>query len=118
VKYAWIKVQQGRRTFNAGAMCGMLGVARSGYYAWKNSPRSARETEDIRLTGLIKKSFDGSRKTYGRTRIKDDLNEWGEKISRRRIGKLMGRAGLWCKTSKLSRPPPTQDITNKFLLTY
>jgi putative transposase len=100
VKYAWIKLQQDQHTFNTNAMCEMLGVVRSGYYAWKNSPQSAREIEDIRLTDLIKKSFDESRKTYGRTRIKDDLNEWGEKISKRRIGKLMGRAGLWCKTRK------------------
>lgn len=93
-------MQQNQRTFNVDAMCEMLGVVRSGYYAWENSPRSAHEMEDIRFTGLIKKSFGGSRKTYGRKRIKDDLNEWGEKISKCRIGKLMGRAGLWCKTRK------------------
>ncbi|MFI3122086.1 MAG: hypothetical protein QX203_19135, partial [Methylococcaceae bacterium] len=82
-------MQQNQHTINTNAMCEMLDVVRSGYYAWKKSPQSARETEDIRLTDLIKKSFDGSRKTYSRRRIKDDLNEWGEKISKRRIGKLM-----------------------------
>lgn len=93
-------MQQNQQAFNVDAMCEMLGVVRSAYYAWKISPQSTRDIDDIRLTELIKKSFDESRQTYGRQRIKDDLNEWGEIISKRRIGKLMDRAGLWCKTRK------------------
>ncbi len=57
VKYAWIKAQQNQHTFNVNAMCEMLGVMRSGCYAWKNNPQSARDKEDIRLGELIKKSF-------------------------------------------------------------
>jgi transposase InsO family protein len=73
---------------------------RSGYYAWKNNPQSARDKEDIRLGELIKKSFDEGRHTYGRKRIQDDLKDWGENVSKRRIGKLMSKLGLWCKTRK------------------
>jgi putative transposase len=100
VKYAWIKAQQNQHTFNVNAMCEMLGVMRSGYYAWKNNPQSARDKEDIRLGELIKKSFAEGRNTYGRKRIQDDLKDWGEKVSKRRIGKLMDKLGLWCKTRK------------------
>lgn len=81
-------------------MCEILGVTRSGYYAWKNNPQSTRDKEDIRLGGLIKKSFYEGRNTYGRKRIQDDLKDWGEKISKRRIGKLMEKLGLRCKTRK------------------
>lgn len=54
VKYAWIKERHNQRIFKVNAMCEMLGVIRSGYYAWKNNPQSARDKEDIRLGELIK----------------------------------------------------------------
>ena len=66
----------------------MLNVVRSAYYAWKISPQSIRDIEDIGLNELIKKSFDESRQTYGCKRIQDDLKDGGEKVSKRRIGKL------------------------------
>ena len=100
MKYAWIKEQRNQHIFKVNAMCEMLGVMRSGYYAWKNNPQSTRDKEDIRLGELIKKSFYGGRHIYGRKRIQDDLKDWGEKISKRRIGKLMAKLGLWCKTRK------------------
>ncbi|MEQ1546210.1 MAG: DDE-type integrase/transposase/recombinase [Methyloglobulus sp.] len=46
------------------------------------------------------RSFDEGRNTYGRKRIQDDLKDWGEKVSKRRIGKLTDKLGLWCKTRK------------------
>lgn len=102
MKYAWIKAQHHQHTFNVNAMCEMLGVMRSRYCAWIKKPQSARdkEKEDVRLGGLIKKSFDEGRHTCGRKRIQDDLKDWGENVSKRRIGKLMSKLGLWCKTRK------------------
>lgn len=75
-------------------MCEMLGVMRSGYYAWTNNPQSARDKEDIRLGELIKKSFDEGRHTYGRKRIQDDLKDWGENVSKLRIGKTDVQIGF------------------------
>lgn len=118
MKYAWIKAQQNQHAFNVNAMCEMLGVTRSGYYAWKNNPQSARDKEDIRLGGLIKKSFAEGRNTYGRKRIQDDLKDWGEKVSKRRIGKM--KLELWvygAKHAKNSRPPRIQDTMSKYHLT-
>lgn len=78
----------------------MLSVVRSGYYAWKISPQSTRDIEDIRLTELIKKSFDESRQTYGCKRIQDDLKDWG------------------AKRAKSLKRRPTQIIMRKSRLTY
>ena len=100
MKYAWIKEQQKQGEFSVDAMCEILEVFRSGYYAWKNTPQTARHLADLRLTELIRKSFHESRQTYGTERIQRDLRDWGETISRRRIGKLMKQAGLHCKTIK------------------
>lgn len=100
MKYAWIEDQQKGDEFNVDAMCEALNVNRSGYYAYKNSPPTMRETDDERLTALIEKSFYESNRNYGTARIQADLRDWGEKISRRRIGRLMKQAGLVCKTAK------------------
>ena len=42
------------REFRLVAMCRVLGVHRSGYYAWLRGPASVREREDQRLLSLIK----------------------------------------------------------------
>jgi transposase InsO family protein len=100
VKYAWIEAQKKSEEFNVDAMCEVLDVNRSGYYAYKNAPLSIRQTEDERLTTLIVKSFHESDRNYGTARIQADLRDWGETVSRRRIGRLMKQAGLACKTVK------------------
>jgi transposase InsO family protein len=100
VKYAWIEEQKKCNEFNVAMMCKALEVNRSGYYAYKNSPASMLKTEDEHLTALIVKSFNDSNRTYGTERIQKDLCDWGEKVSRRRIKRLMNQAGLVCKTVK------------------
>jgi len=100
VKYAWIEAQHVAGTFRVEVMCELLGVIRSAYYAWKSCPPSARTCEDERLTLLIHNAFEQSRKTYGTRRIQCDLKALGERVSTRRIGKLMKNAGLRCKTRK------------------
>jgi transposase InsO family protein len=100
VKYAWIEEQQELKEFNVDAMCEALDVNRSGYYAHKNSPLTSHQNEDERLSVLIIKSFNDSRQTYGTQRIQEDLREQGERVSRRRIARLMKKAGLVCKTIK------------------
>ncbi len=100
MKYAWIEAQQELKEFNVDAMCEVLDVNRSGYYAHKNAPPISHQNEDERLTVLIIKSFNDSRQTYGTERIQADLREQGESVSRRRIGRLMKKAGLICKTTK------------------
>ncbi len=100
MKYAWIQEQQKCNEFNVDAMCEALDVSRSRYYAHKNASPTLRQNEDERLTKLIIKSFYESDRNYGTERIQRDLRDWGENVSRRRIGRLMKKAGLVCKTIK------------------
>nr|WP_198263457.1 IS3 family transposase [sulfur-oxidizing endosymbiont of Gigantopelta aegis] len=58
------------------------------------------EKENEALTEQLKKLFEDSRKTYGTRRLKRKLAEKGVHISRRRIGRLMKKAGLFCKTKR------------------
>ena len=73
------------------SMCRLLGVARSGYYAWVTRPPSQRAKDDRRLLGLIRESYEASGRTYGSPRILCDLREVGEHVGKNRIAKLMQR---------------------------
>jgi transposase InsO family protein len=91
VKYRFIDDQ--RRHHRLSVLCRVLGVTRSGYYAWRVRPESARVVADRRLTVEIRAAFSGSEKTYGSPRIHRDLHPvWG--CSLNRIARLMRLDGL------------------------
>jgi transposase InsO family protein len=75
-------------------------VLRSGYYEWLDSPKTAREKENEALIEILKVLFEKGRGSYGTRRLKNKFAEQGLVVSRRRIGRLMNQAGLWCKTKK------------------
>lgn len=78
-------------------MCRVLGVSRSGYYAWRarqGQPEPLRQRHDRLLTLEIQASHAASRQTYGAPRILDDLREAGHRVSRKRVQRLMRQAGL------------------------
>lgn len=75
-------------------MCRVLGVQRSGFYAWLREPKSARTIEDERLSTMIEYSFRLSDETYGSPRITDDLHDAGERASVHRVAQIMRDRGL------------------------
>ncbi len=75
-------------------------VSRSSYYQWLVSPKTKREEENEQLIEILKDLFKKGRGTYGTRRLKNRLADQGITASRRRIGRLMVKAGLWCKTKK------------------
>jgi len=75
-------------------MCRVLEVSASGYYAWRRRMISARSREDEALRGRIIAIHEQSRRTYGSPRIQAELNEQGERVSRKRIARLMRQAGV------------------------
>jgi putative transposase len=85
-------------------MCTVLGVSRSGFYEWLNRQPSRRAREDQRLLTLIRTSFTQSDSTYGSPRVWDDLIEWGERCSRKRVARLMRSSELRARARRL-RPP-------------
>ena len=50
------------------SMCRVLGVQRSGFYAWQQRPHSERHREDQRLLGMIKQAWLVSGTVYGYAR--------------------------------------------------
>ena len=75
-------------------MCRVLGISPSGYYAWLGRKPSARAKRDEELKRKIRHFHAESRGTYGRPRIHADLVEDGERISPKRVARLMKAEGL------------------------
>jgi putative transposase len=75
-------------------MCRVLGVSRSGYYAWRKRAPSIRSEEDERLKARIDEIHEQSRGTYGVPRIYIELKDSDERVSRKRIARLMRDLGL------------------------
>lgn len=92
--------------FGLAAMCRMLGVHRSGYYAWLKEPASDRDKDDQRLLGLIKHSWLESGSVYGHRKVTTDLRELGETCSRHRVARLMKSEGLRAMVGYGRRPRP------------
>jgi transposase InsO family protein len=80
--------------FPVSLLCRTVGVSKSGYYAWKGRPPSKRSREDAVLTGKIRGIHLRSRKAYGYPRVHGELRALGERCGRRRVARLMRRAGL------------------------
>ena len=74
--------------------CRVLGVSRSGYYAWRGRKESARSRADARLKERIRAIHQTSRGTYGSPRVHVELRAVGERCGRRRVARLMREAGL------------------------
>ena len=75
-------------------MCRLLGLSTSGYYARRHRPPSKRATSDAALSEKIAALHERSRETYGAPRIHADLAAEGQRVGRKRVGRLMRGAGL------------------------
>jgi len=74
-------------------MCRVLGVAPSGYYAWRVRPVSDRARRDQVLTTYVRATFTASKGRYGSPRIHAELHG-RHGVGRKRVARLMRAAGL------------------------
>jgi putative transposase len=75
-------------------MCQVLGVSRSGYYAWRVRPPSRRERDNAALTKRIHRIHRDSRETYGAPRVHARLRAEGIRVGNKRVARLMRQEGL------------------------
>lgn len=92
-------IDEERRHRRLSVLCRVLGVTRSGYYAWRVRPAGARVVANRRLTVAIRAAFSGSGQTYGSPRIHRDLYpEWGCGVNR--VARLMRADGLQARRKR------------------
>lgn len=75
--------------------CRLLGVSRSGFYAWRNKPLSLRDQENELLLKHIRQIHADSRGTDGSPRVTAELAMGlGLTINEKRVARLMRQAGI------------------------
>ena len=81
-------------------MCRLLGVNRSGYYAYLRRGLSHRQEENQRLVKMIKDIWKKFRKVYGSPRITAELHAQGIRCGKNRVARLMRENGIKARTKK------------------
>ena len=99
-------------------MCTLLRVSRSGYYAWRGRPESARARRDRVLTDQIRALHHASGGVYGSPKIHRELLADGILCGRHKVARLMRQAGLRGCPKKLyrSRSSPAAAVKAANLL--
>ena len=100
--------------FPVHAMCRLLDVSTSGFYAWRERAPSRRQMDDAVLTERIRQVHIYSRETYGMPRVRAELLDQGTTLSRKRVARLMRQASIrgvsrrrgWVVTTR-------RDVANK-----
>jgi putative transposase len=98
VRFQFIAAEQAH--YSLSVLCRCLRVTRSGWHAWRQRPESAHTQRDRRLKVLVRASFDASKQRYGSPRVYRDLIEQGERVSRKRVIRLMQEEGLEARVRK------------------
>ena len=96
-RYRFIAAEKAQHS--VAQLCRVVQVAPSGYYAWRQRPPSRRSQANRVLLEQIRALHARSRCTYGAPRIHADLQARQQRVSRKRVARLMRQAGL------VGRPP-------------
>jgi len=118
-RFRFVDAEKAR--FPVSLLCKTVGVSKSGYYAWRDRPPSKRSREDAVLTEKIREVHQRSRETYGYPRVHAELRTLGMRCGRRRVARLMRRAGIrGCMRGKKRRTTlrdpravPAEDLVNR-----
>jgi transposase InsO family protein len=87
VRFAFIEAKKAQ--YPVSALCSVLKVRRSGFYAWLGSTESKRATENRRLAVEVRAVFNQSMRRYGSPRVCRELRLQGKHVCRHRIARLM-----------------------------
>lgn len=107
MRYACIAQHLGE--FSLRLMCRVLAVSPSGFYAWRDRPRSSRYRANQRLGLEIRAVHSESERRYGAIKIQKELNAKGVECGRNRVARLMRESGLKSKRSRKFKVTTNSD---------
>lgn len=108
MKYAWIQAQRDR--FPIAAMCRILQVSPSGYYAWRERRPGPRAERTQRIQAAVRTVHAESHGIYGSVKIaralqaRDDV----EQACRNTVAKAMRDMGLKSRVKRTFKPTTTR----------
>ena len=89
--------------------CEVLEVSRSGYYAWRGRPASARSKRREELAAKVKAVHEQNRRVYGSPRVFQALKAQGERVSENTVAKVMRQQQIRAKSRKKFVPRTTDS---------
>jgi transposase InsO family protein len=92
VKFEFIRAEKVH--YPVAVLCDVLEVSRSGYYAWRDRPPSARATRHAALSVSVKAVHARSRGVYGSPRVHAELQAQGTVVSQKTVAKAMKAEGI------------------------
>jgi transposase InsO family protein len=107
VRFAFIRDHQGQ--FPVEVLCQVLGVSRSGYYAWRDRPPSPTALRRERLVAQIRRAHEEARSVYGSPRVHRELKARGVACCENTVAKLMRRHGIRSKAGRRFVPRTTDS---------
>jgi putative transposase len=95
--------------FAASAVCDLLEVSRSGFYAWRSGEESLRVKRDQELAPVISEVFWHHRRRYGARRMAVELSSRGIACGVSRVARLLKSLGFQAIQPKSYRPRTTES---------
>ena len=92
MKFVFIDAE--KATWPVAVLCDVLGVSRSGFYAWRSRPVAASVVANAKLLDEIKAAHTAGRRAYGSPRVARALRQRGHRVGKSRVAKLMRREGI------------------------
>ena len=108
-----------KANYKIARMCGMLGVPRSSFYAWRNRAETATADRRRELAAQVRRVFGAGRGAYGCRRVAAQLNREGHPCSVGLVADLMREAGLRAcqpRAYKRTTVPGEQPVTSPDLI--
>lgn len=92
-----------KKAYPVKLICKVMGVSRSGYYAWRKRRRSKQLTDNEKLIPMVREIHKDCKGTYGTRRIARELQDRGIPCGRSRARTLMRLAGVSVKKRRKFR---------------
>jgi len=115
-------VNANQANFSVRAMCKVLQVSASGFYAWQERAPSKHAMDDAVLSERIRLIHSASGEIYGSPNIHAELRDEGLRVGRKRVARLMRDAGLRgvsrrrryvVTTQRDAKQRPAPDLVNR-----
>lgn len=112
-----------RQDFHLRSLCRVLGVSRSGFYAWARRPQPRQTERNAALLVHIRAAYHRGRQAYGAPRIYRELQAEGLPAGRHRIARLMRQEGIvacterqfrWTATVRAELPAAPNHLAQDF----
>src|SRR5438874_3263498 len=114
MRFAFIEDQKKLEQWPTAKACDVLGVSRSGYYAFSSRQDSsvkpsARQARHQQLIEQVRLSYLRSGQRYGAPKITLDLKRRGTKVCLNTVAKIMRETGLAAKARRRFVPRTTDS---------